>query len=151
MRDNLNRDLPLSAIAQSVNLSVWRLCHIFKSETGLSPINYLRTLRMERARVLLETSFLSIKEIAHEVGINDGSHFVRDFKLIYGVTPTRYRMLCKGRDLKESTLPLAPEAENKIRQRIAKAATGSILPSLNIFIYILTSFVKGIEVILDIR
>lgn len=91
MRENLERELRLKAIAQSVNLSVWRLCHIFRSDLGISPIHYLRSLRMERAKDLLETSFLSVKEIAHRVGLNDESHFVRDFKMIYGLTPTCYR------------------------------------------------------------
>ena len=44
---------------------------------------------MEKARYLLETSLLSVKEITHSVGLNDESHFVRDFKKAYGVPPTR--------------------------------------------------------------
>ena len=51
---------------------------------------------MERARHLLETSFLSVKEIAHQVGLNDESHFVRDFKKAYGEPPTRYRIRSRG-------------------------------------------------------
>ncbi|HEY7786262.1 MAG TPA: helix-turn-helix transcriptional regulator [Pyrinomonadaceae bacterium] len=91
MRDNLHRELSLGGLARSVNLSVWRFSHIFRSDVGMSPIQYLRFLRMERARILLETSFLSIKEIAHNVGLNDESHFVRDFKKTYGTSPTLYR------------------------------------------------------------
>jgi len=55
-------------------------------------MQYLRLLRMERAKYLLETSFLSVKEITHSVGLNDESHFVRDFKKAYGAPPARYRM-----------------------------------------------------------
>ena len=106
-------------------------------------MSYLRSLRMERARGLLESSFLSVKEIAHEVGINEASHFVRDFKIIYGVTPTHHRMHFHRSHRKEITDPKS--GEDKIRQRIAKAAKGSILPSLNIFVYILSSILKGIE------
>lgn len=91
MRANLDKELRLPGIAQAVNLSVWRLCHIFSSHFGISPIHYLRLLRMEKAKHLLETSFLSVKEIAHRAGLNDESHFVRDFKMIYGVTPSCYR------------------------------------------------------------
>jgi two-component system response regulator YesN len=91
MRANLDKELRLPGIAQAVNLSVWRLCHIFRSELGISPIHYLRSLRMKRAKDLLETSFLSVKEIAHRVRLNDESHFVRDFKMIYGLTPISYR------------------------------------------------------------
>lgn len=102
MRDNLHRELSLGKFAHSVNLSVWRLCHVFRSEVGMSPIQYLRFLRMERARYLLETSFLSVKEITHSVGLNDESHFVRDFKKAYGAPPTRYRMRSNGAHLNES-------------------------------------------------
>ena len=46
---------------------------------------------MEGATTLLLDTFLSVKEIIARVGFSDGSHFVRDFKRIYGVTPTEYR------------------------------------------------------------
>src|ERR1700752_2294495 len=91
MRDDVRGELSLTEFAQSVNLSVWRLCHIFKSDVGMPPIKYLRLLRMERAKGLLESSFLSVKEIAFQVGLNDESHFVRDFKATYGHSPAIYR------------------------------------------------------------
>ncbi|MGH9908038.1 MAG: helix-turn-helix domain-containing protein, partial [Pyrinomonadaceae bacterium] len=53
MRDNLHKDLSLTRLAQSVNLSVWRFCHVFRSDVGMSPIQYLRLLRMEKAKHLL--------------------------------------------------------------------------------------------------
>ena len=46
---------------------------------------------MKEAAVLLSTTFLSVKEIMARVGFSDESHFVRDFKKIYGMTPTEYR------------------------------------------------------------
>lgn len=91
MREDVRGELSLGEFAQSVNLSVWRLCHIFKSDVGMPPMRYLRLLRMERAKDLLESSFLSVKEIAHRVGLNDESHFVRDFKSTYGSSPACYR------------------------------------------------------------
>ena len=41
--------------------------------------------------MLLTTTFLSVKEIVRRVGLTDESHFVRDFKRFYGVTPSEYR------------------------------------------------------------
>src|SRR5829696_120029 len=93
MRENLHRELPLSEIAQFVNLSSWRLCHLFKAETGTSPTHYLKWLRMQRAKELLETTFLNIREIRNNVGIKDTSHFVRNFKGLYGSSPKQYRAL----------------------------------------------------------
>src|ERR1043165_6662894 len=104
MREDVRGELSLGEFAQSVNLSVWRLCHIFKSDVGMPPIRYLRLLRMARAKDLLESSFLSVKEIAYQVGLNDESHFVRDFKSTYGFSPAHYRSNFKNK--------LAPEAPN---------------------------------------
>lgn len=46
---------------------------------------------MRRAQELLETTFLSVKEIMAKVGVTDESHFVRDFKRFHGCTPAQYR------------------------------------------------------------
>ena len=150
MRDNLHREVSLGELAQAVNLSVWRLTHIFSSEMGSSPIRYLRQLRMERARYLLETSFLSVKEITHSVGLNDESHFVRDFKKAYGTPPTLYRMRFKGGHMNESRIGNKSEHEHEanegngsqstINKLLAKSAMRSILLSLNILTYLAATF-----------
>lgn len=100
MNANLHRELSIGKIAQSVNLSSWRLPHLFKAEIGVSPGKYLKRLRMQKAQSLLETAFLTDKEIMLHAGINDGSHFIRDFKRAYGVTPIRYRRLFLAGDMR---------------------------------------------------
>ena len=135
MREDVRGELSLGEFAQSVNLSVWRLCHIFKSDVGMPPIRYLRLLRMERAKDLLESSFLSVKEIAFQVGLNDESHFVRDFKKVYGLPPANYRLLFKDGQLSGSDEKDMPGS--KISKQVAKAAKGSILPSLSLLTYFL--------------
>jgi transcriptional regulator GlxA family with amidase domain len=91
MKHDPRQALPLSRLAQSVNLSTTRLWYLFKAETGSPPGRYLKTLRMQDATTLLADTFLSVKEIIARVGFTDESHFVKDFKRIYGVTPTEYR------------------------------------------------------------
>lgn len=91
IKQNLRRELKLGEMAETVNLSPSRLYQIFKTETGMPPTRYLKVLRMEMAKGLLETTFLSVKEITSRVGANDESHFVRDFKSEYRVTPSQYR------------------------------------------------------------
>ena len=91
MKADLRRELSPEDLARSTNLSRSRFQHLFKAETGVSPASYLRLLRLERARLLLETSFLTIKQIMLLVGVTDKSHFERRFKKAYGVTPTEYR------------------------------------------------------------
>jgi len=64
---------------------------LFKTEVGLSPAQYLKKIRMEKACQLLETSFLRVKEIAAAVGYNDHTHFEREFKKAHGLTPLQHR------------------------------------------------------------
>jgi AraC family transcriptional regulator, arabinose operon regulatory protein len=79
------------AFAALVNLSPSRFRHLFKQETGTSPAQYLKAFRMRRAAAMLRTTFLSVKQVLKQVGITSNTHFVRDFKNIYGLTPTAYR------------------------------------------------------------
>lgn len=85
-------DLRADHLAHDLGLSVSRLQHLFKNETGTTLVKYKRKLRIERACRLLETTRLSIKQIVSEVGIRDTSHFVRDFEKAQGISPKRYRM-----------------------------------------------------------
>lgn len=57
----------------------------------MSITDYRRKRRLAKARQLLENTFLSIKEIMAVMAVNDRSHFTRDFKKIYGLSPTHYR------------------------------------------------------------
>jgi transcriptional regulator GlxA family with amidase domain len=89
---DLEHELPLSELVRVVNLSPSHLQRLFKAELGMTTFRYMKLLRMERARYLLESSFLSVKEIMNTVGINNRSHFVKDFKKLYGRTPTQLRL-----------------------------------------------------------
>jgi AraC-like DNA-binding protein len=150
MREDVRGELSLGEFAQSVNLSVWRLCHIFKSDVGMPPIRYLRLLRMERARNLLESSFLSVKEIAFQVGLNDESHFVRDFKSTYGFSPALYRSQFKSKTEAHNgnngngngnghghgpTNGNGNQPHN-VRSHLVQIAKHTILPSVHLFIYV---------------
>jgi len=92
MRGEFRQEPSLSEMAQIVNLSQSRLRYLFKREIGIAPGHYLRAFRLEQAKELLETTFLSVKEIISSIGVNDQSHFIRVFKKTYGLTPAQYRM-----------------------------------------------------------
>ena len=163
MRADVRGELTLTEFAHSVNLSVWRLSHIFKSNVGMPPIKYLKLLRMERAKGLLESSFLSVKEIAFQVGLNDESHFVRDFKSTYGYSPTTYRAQFKLSSANENggngngsngngngngsaanngnavDQTANGQQPGNLRRQLAMIAKQSILPSLHILIYMASS------------
>jgi len=81
----------IADVASKLNLSPSRFRHLFKQDVGFSPGHYVRQLRLKHAKRLLEHTFLSVKEIAAQVGANDVSHFVRDYKTLYGHTPSEAR------------------------------------------------------------
>jgi transcriptional regulator GlxA family with amidase domain len=78
-------------LAQLVNLSTSRLRHLFKAETGTTPAQYLKSIRMREAQKLLMTTFLSVKQIMNRVGITDESYFGHEFRKSYGLSPSKYR------------------------------------------------------------
>ncbi len=64
---------------------------VFKRHTGISPIDYLISCRLEQARKLLESTEFSIKEIAKSVGYKDALYFSRQFRHHYNISPTGFR------------------------------------------------------------
>ena len=78
-------------MAVAVELSNRQLQRRFKAEKGCCPLPYLRHLRLEKAVELLCTTQESVRAIASRVGLSDFSHFVRDFRAVYGVSPAAFR------------------------------------------------------------
>ncbi|HEX8494353.1 MAG TPA: AraC family transcriptional regulator [Pyrinomonadaceae bacterium] len=91
IEENYQRDLSLERIAGAVHLSIWHLCHLFKAQTDETPARYLKAIRMRHAKILLEDRLLSIKEVMNKVGMRDQSHFAKDFRRAYGLTPSQFR------------------------------------------------------------
>lgn len=90
---DLNRTPPIEEMARVLGMSASRLQHLFKKETGTSITKYIKEMRLQKARQLLETTHLSIKEIRGKVGIENEPHFLHDFKRRFGRTPTEYRKI----------------------------------------------------------
>ena len=65
-----------------------------KSLTGLSPVEFIREMRIKRAAQLLEERRYNITEVTYMVGMNDSRYFAKCFKNTYGVTPSEYRRKC---------------------------------------------------------
>ena len=62
-----------------------------KSMTGLSPVEFIREMRIKRAAQLLEERRYNITEVTYMVGMNDSRYFAKCFKNTYGITPSEYR------------------------------------------------------------
>lgn len=93
MESNLERRMAVAELARIVDLSDSRFRHLFTAQAGVSPKAYLRKLRLDRAKVLLDEGALTIDQIALRVGWQHRSHFERRFKQLYSMTPAQYRMM----------------------------------------------------------
>ena len=90
--DHYNEKISLDQIAENMYLSPYYISKIFKSETGDTPINYLISLRMQKARELLdENPEQSIQAVAMAVGYEDAYHFSKLFKKYFGLSPLYYK------------------------------------------------------------
>ena len=81
----------LPELAGYCHVSMSRLCHLFKDETGFSVKNYRRNCRFQIAVKMLVSTDMPIKEIAYTLGYHHTSSFVRAFKAQVELSPTRYR------------------------------------------------------------
>src|SRR6266704_654181 len=91
MESNCQRKLRLHQIAAGVGMSRSRLSALFIAHLEVSPMRLLKTIRMQQARALLQSSSLNVTEIAAHAGFNDVSHFIRDFIRLYGTSATMIR------------------------------------------------------------
>lgn len=86
IKDSLNTNLSLDELALNVKLSKFHFLRSFKKQTGLTPHQYILTQRIQKAKVLALNGE-KLSEIAIAVGFNDQSHFIRNFRKIYGYSP----------------------------------------------------------------
>jgi AraC family transcriptional regulator len=91
MEAHLAENLTISQMATIANLSQFHFARAFKAASGQSPHRYLTQQRIERAKMLLSVTRLSVFEVAHRVGFSNQSHFTAQFRKITGVTPKVYR------------------------------------------------------------
>ena len=91
VEDNYPFPITVASMASHVGFERSYLYRIFMHGVGMSPSDYLRKFRLERAAELLKDGRLSVTEVAEAVGFSDISHFHRAFRNQYGTTPMLYR------------------------------------------------------------
>lgn len=84
--------ISLNAAAASVNVSPNHFSRIFSQEAGMTFVEYLTDIRMEKAKELLSCTNMKTSEIGYEVGYKDSHYFCYLFKKMSGCTPKEYRM-----------------------------------------------------------
>lgn len=101
MYENLYGEVDAEQLAQRLNLSYSWFRKIFKDYTGYAPAKYFQELKLKKAKELLLTTGMSIKEISFKLGYTSSEHFFALFKKNTGMTPTEYRNFGEEKPLQE--------------------------------------------------
>ena len=94
LENNYAAAVTLDDLCALTGLSKYYLLRSFTKQKGISPYSYLQTIRISRAKKLLEQGILPI-EVAFQTGFTDQSHFSNFFKKFIGLTPRQYMNIFK--------------------------------------------------------
>ena len=96
-----NNTLTVDELVEEMNMGRTVFFNKLKNLTGLSPVEFIREMRIKRAAQLLEDRKYNITEVTYMVGMNDSRYFSKCFKNTYGVTPSEYRKQRLGENVKD--------------------------------------------------
>ncbi|AJY73403.1 helix-turn-helix domain-containing protein [Paenibacillus beijingensis] len=91
IKENHAQKLTLKKMAEYCHVNAYYLAHLFKKETGMSCIDFLTKIRIEKSAFLLETTEMTVQQIAIQVGFQDANYFSRKFKKMMSCSPSSYR------------------------------------------------------------
>ncbi|MCC8036331.1 MAG: AraC family transcriptional regulator [Rikenellaceae bacterium] len=91
IRKNIDKPISVEELAGLCFLSHDHFIRLFKRELGTTPLEYVTRRKIENAQLMLTTTDLSVKNIAHRLAFNNLSYFNRLFKKTAGITPLQYR------------------------------------------------------------
>ncbi len=91
IEEHLAEHVPLAALAELVDLSLYHFARAFTQSFGMPPHRYHWARRMDRARRLLQTPALSVTQVGSRIGFCETSSFTRAFRKYTGLTPSEYR------------------------------------------------------------
>ena len=91
VEQNYAKNIGLESVAMAADLSSAYFSYLFKQETGQNFIVYLTDYRIKKAKELLKTSDMTVREIGEAVGFTDQRYFSKTFKKVVGIKPTEYR------------------------------------------------------------
>jgi len=90
MEENIYREVNLIGIGEALGVSTSQLASVFKSYTAMTPYQYFISIKIRKAKELLEGGSLSIKEVAFRLGFDDQYYFSRLFRKKTGIAPSRW-------------------------------------------------------------
>lgn len=95
IRETLESDCTIQQIAEECGIGYSNFRKLFKEYTGVAPALYQQELRIQRAKELLSTTDLSIKEIAYRLNFDSADYFSSKFRTKVGISPVEYRKKIK--------------------------------------------------------
>jgi AraC-like DNA-binding protein len=93
LRNNIGNKIELKTVAKNAGLSTSGLYRLFKTELGISPIEFIILEKIKLAKQYLSNKDIYIKNVCYEVGFEDSNYFIRLFKHHEGITPKQYQQL----------------------------------------------------------
>lgn len=91
INEHISEELPVKQLAQLASFSEYHFIRVFHDAVGMTPRQYIKTVRMNQAKYLLKTTDLPIQEIGYSTGYSSLSMFCTTFKNSQGVTPSEFR------------------------------------------------------------
>lgn len=91
IRENYDRDLNMAVVSNHISMNYSLFSYVFKQYTGNNFVNFLKEIRIEEAKRLLEETDMKVIDISAKVGYENEKHFMKTFKATCGVSPTEYR------------------------------------------------------------
>ncbi|MBX2873777.1 MAG: AraC family transcriptional regulator [Saprospiraceae bacterium] len=95
LHQHYGQPIQLQQLSQVSHMSPSHFQRRFRQTFGISPIRYLQSLRVDRAKGLIKQDF-SMTQVAYETGFYDQSHFNKYFKLLTGMAPSRYQAIIQN-------------------------------------------------------
>jgi len=100
-----DRDISVARLAAMADMSEVYLRRLFQQMYSVSPLQYIKQLRLSRAIELLESDMYPMHEVAHRVGYLSEYYFCREFKRITGLSPTKFKKEMVDRQLYDAGFP----------------------------------------------
>lgn len=91
IQSNYSKDLNMAVVSNYISMNYSLFSYVFKQYTGMNFVYYLKTIRINEAKKLLEETDKKIIEISNLVGYENEKHFMKIFKAVCGVSPSEFR------------------------------------------------------------
>lgn len=88
---NYEKDLNMAMVSNHISMNYSCFSQIFKEHTGMNFVNYIKEVRVNKAKELLSSTQKKVAEVGYAVGYENEKHFMKVFRSVTGISPTEYR------------------------------------------------------------